>query len=126
MGFFGSVPFTSAEAWYAWTGLGHSGPGAFLVRVSGDAKNYTYGITLERDPRWVGGLKIDVDGWTGPIGPGTTPYTVQQSFSGQYVPKITVAGANQTLLIDVKEIGAEEADEFVQSQAQSQAAATPA
>jgi hypothetical protein len=122
MGFFGSVPFTSAEATYAWMGAGGS-PGAFFVTVSGDAKNYTYGISLERDPKWVGGLKVDVVGWTGPLGEGTTPYTVHHSFPGEYVPKITIAGENQTLLIDVKEIPAAEADEYLQSQSQAAAPA---
>src|SRR4051812_20385936 len=101
MGFFGPVPFTTAEATYAWMGVG--GPGAFFVTVSGDARNYTSGISLERDPKWVGGVKIDVVGWTGPLGEGTTPYTVHHSFPGQFMPKITISGENQTILIDVKE-----------------------
>jgi hypothetical protein len=121
MGFFGPVPFNKAQASYAWMGGGGGSPGAFFVKVGGDAQNYTYGISLERDPKWVGGLKVDVVGWTGPLGEGTTPYTVVHSFPGQFVPKITVSGENQTILIDVKEIGADEADDFVQSESQAAA-----
>src|SRR3954471_3540987 len=121
MGFFGPVPFDTAEATYAWMGVG--GPGAFFVTVSGEAENYTYAISLQPDPKWVGGVKLDVVGWTGPRGPGTAPYTVHGMCPGQFMPKITIQGANKTMLIDVKEIPADEADDFVQSQA---AVATPA
>jgi hypothetical protein len=123
MGFFGPVPFTTAEATYAWMGAGGGSPGAFFVTVSGDAKNYTAGISLERNPKFVEGVEIEVRGWTGPLGEGTTPYTVHHSFPGDFMPKITISGENQTILIDVKEIPADEADDFVQSQV---AAATPA
>ncbi|UGY20141.1 MULTISPECIES: hypothetical protein [Bradyrhizobium] len=65
-----------------------------------------------RDPHWVGGLKIDVMGWTGPLGDGSTPYAVKGSFPGHYVPQIVVSGSNGTR-IPVKAISAEESDNYV-------------
>ena len=64
MGFYGPEPFDSAQATYVWTGLGE--PGFFSVEVMGHAPNFTSGITLVRDTHFVGGLKINVMGWTGP------------------------------------------------------------
>ncbi len=117
MGFYGPEPFTTATATYVWMGLGS--PGAFFVEVSGDAPNYTSGITLVRDPQWVGGLRINVMGWTGPLGPGTTPYTVHGSFPGSFVPEIVVSGSNQTIVVKVNEIPAEKADDYLQKRAQA-------
>lgn len=102
MGFYGPEPFDTAEATYVWTGLGT--PGFFSVTVKGHAPNFTTGIQLVRDPHFVGGLAIQVMGWTGPNAPGTTPYSVHGSFNGLYLPKIVIVGANKRLLIDVKEI----------------------
>jgi hypothetical protein len=117
MGFYGPEPFTTATATYVWMGLGS--PGAFFVEVSGDAPNYTSGITLVRDPQWVGGLRINVMGWTGPLGQGTTPYTVHGSFPGSFVPEIVVSGSNQTIVVKVNEIPAEKADDYLQKRAQA-------
>jgi hypothetical protein len=61
-------------------------------------------LQLVRDPHFVGGLAIDVMGWTGPLGQGTTPYTVHHSFNGLFLPKIVIVGQNKRELIDVKEI----------------------
>ena len=102
MGFYGPEPFDTAEATYVWTGLG--APGFFSVTVKGNAPNFTSGIQLVRDPHFVGGLAIDVMGWTGPLGQGTTPYTVHNTFNGMFLPKIVIVGQNKRLLIDVKEI----------------------
>ena len=102
MGFYGSEPFTSAQAFYIWTGLNQ--PGFFSVVVTGDAPNYTSGIQLVRDSSWVGGLKVDVMGWTGPLGPGTTPYSVRGTFPGSYVPEIVVEGTNGSQVIRVEQI----------------------
>lgn len=111
MGFYGSEPFDTATATYVWMGVG--GPGAFFIEVQGNAPNYTSGITLVRDAHWVGGLKVDVMGWTGPLGQGTTPYKVSGSFPGQFVPKIVVSGTNKTIVVDVKEIPAEQSDSYL-------------
>ena len=115
MGFFGPEPFTNATATYLWTGLGS--PGVFVVEASGDAPNFTSGITLLRDTEFVGGLKINVMGWTGPLGEGTTPYNVRGTFPGQFVPKIVVSGSNGQQVIDVMEIPHDQVDEYVKGRA---------
>ena len=102
MGFYGPEPFNTATARYVWTGLGV--PGFFAVTVMGDAPNFTSGITLIRDPEWVGGLAIKVMGWTGPLGKGTTPYTVRGSFPGGYLKEIVVIGSNKIEIVPVTEI----------------------
>jgi hypothetical protein len=117
MGFYGSEPFDNATATYVWMGL--DGPGAFFVEVEGNAPNFTSGITLVRDPHWVGGLKVDVMGWTGPLGQGTRPYTVQNSFPGSFSPTIVVAGSNKQMVVPVKEIPADQADAYLQKRAQA-------
>jgi hypothetical protein len=111
MGFYGPEPFDTAEATYVWTGL--RTPGFFSVTVKGNAPNFTTGIKLVRDPDFVGGMAIDVMGWTGPLGKGTTSYTVYGTFNGMYLPKILIVGSNQRLLIDVKEIPFTSEDDYV-------------
>lgn len=115
MGFYGSEPFTTATATYLWMGL--KSPGVFVVEVSGDAPNYSYAFDLVRDSHWVGGLKINVMGWTGPLGEGTTPYTVHGTFPGEFVPKIVVSGSNGQKVIAVKEIPNDQVDAFVKKAA---------
>ena len=110
MGFYGPEPVTSATAYYVWTGFGE--PGHFFVTAQGDAPNFTTGIQLVRDPHWVGGLRMDVMGWTGPRAPGSRPYTVHGTFPGSYLPRIVVAGANRTLVVEVKEIPFPETEQF--------------
>jgi hypothetical protein len=102
MGFYGPEPFDSAEATYVWTGLGV--PGFFSVTVKGHAPNFTSGIKLIRNEHWVGGLAIQVMGWTGPLAPGTKPYTVRGSFPGTYLKEIVVIGSNKQEVIKVKEL----------------------
>jgi hypothetical protein len=111
MGFYGSEPFDSAEATYVWTGLG--APGFFSVTVKGNAPNFTSGITLIRDPEWVGGLAVRVMGWTGPLGHGTKPYTVRGSFPGTYLREIVVIGSNKHEVVKVKEIPFENDEAFM-------------
>ncbi len=117
MGFYGKEPVDASKckAVYLWTGLGT--PGVFVVHVEGDAPNYSYGFSLKRDPEFVGGLKIDAMGWTGPLGQGTSSYQVGGSFPGQYVPKIVISGSNGDFVIDVKEIPHDQVDNFVKSKA---------
>lgn len=115
MGFYGSEPFDSAEATYVWTGLGE--PGFFHVTVKGHAPNYTTGMQLVRDPHFVGGVAIDVMGWTGPRGEGSTPYTVQGSFPGMYLPEIVIVGSNKRARIHVKEIPYTTDDAYVKATA---------
>jgi hypothetical protein len=115
MGFYGSEPFESAEATYVWTGLGE--PGFFHVTVRGQAPNYTTGIQLVRDPHFVGGLAIDVMGWTGPRGEGSSAYTVEGTFPGMYLPEIVIVGSNKRAKIAVKEISAANSDAYAQASA---------
>lgn len=91
--------------------------GFFSVDVWGNAQNHTTGIQLVRDPHFVGGLKIDVMGWTGPIGQGTTPYKAHGTFNGQFFPRIVISGRDKTEVIEVKEIPNEQADDFVKEHA---------
>jgi hypothetical protein len=49
-------------------------------------------------------LAIKVMGWTGPLGQGTTPYTVRGTFPGAYLKDIVVIGSNKTEVVPVKEI----------------------
>jgi len=115
MGFYKKQPFDPdrTHATYLWTGL--RTPGVFVVTVEGDAPNYTTGITLTRDTHFVGGLKINVMGWTGPIGPGSKPYKVTGSFNGEFRPQIVVSGANGDFVIDVDEIPHDKVDDYVKA-----------
>ena len=115
MGFYGKEPVNAGKttATYLWTGL--RTPGIFIIEVEGDAPNYSYGFSLVRDPHFVGGLKIDAMGWTGPVAEGTTPYKVHGSFPGQFTPKIVISGSNGDFIVDVKEIPSENVDDYVKS-----------
>ncbi|AVR09629.1 hypothetical protein GNZ25_01210 [Burkholderia thailandensis] len=113
MGFYGPEPFEKATATYVWLGL--RVPGALIVEVEGNAPRFTTGIQLVRDPRFVGGLKIDVMGWTGPLSSGTQPYRVRHTFQGVFHPTIVVHGSNKTEVVEVKQIPHEEADAFLQA-----------
>lgn len=112
MPFFGPEPFDTAKATYVYMGIG--GPGAFFVEVDGMVPNFTSHVELLRDAHFVGGLKIDVMGWTGPLGKGSSPYTKTASFPGHYLPKIVIHGSNKTVVIDVKEIPHAESDAYLQ------------
>ena len=124
MGFYGPEPFDTAKAFYVWTGLNE--PGHFSVEVTGNAPNFTSGIQLDRDRDFVGGLRIDVMGWTGPLGAGSTPYRVRGTFPGMFVPKIVVAGTNGVKLITVEEIPHTKVEAFLKEQASAKAVATAA
>lgn len=111
MGFYGLEPLDDAKATYVWTGVG--GPGFFSVEAWGEAPNFTTDVQLERDLHWVGGLKVKVMGWTGPLGKGTTPYRVRASFPGEYRDEIVVEGSNKTIVIKVGQIPAERAEDHM-------------
>ena len=102
--FYGPEPFDKAEAVYVWTGLGT--PGFFSIVVEGNARKFSSGFSIVRDPHWAGGLAFDVMGWTGPLAepPATTPYKVAGKFPGQYHPEIVIKGANKTIVVRVREI----------------------
>lgn len=113
MGFYQKEPVeeNKIEVTYLWTGLGV--PGVFNVSVQGDAPNYSYGFDLVRDSHFVGGLKIDVMGWTGPLGKGTTPYKVTGSFPGEFRDKIVISGSNGDFTVDVKQVPHDQVDDYV-------------
>jgi hypothetical protein len=113
MGFYGLVPFDRAEVTYVWTGVEE--PGHFSVKIWGHAQQYTYDVQLKQDSRWVCGLKVDVMGWKGPIGQGTDEYTATGAFPGQFVDKIIIEGSNKREVVPVKQIPAEQAEEYMQS-----------
>ena len=110
MPFFGSEPFDSAEASYVRAGPNHAG--FFRVTVKGHARKFSFGFQLRRDPNWVGGLKIDVMGWTGPLTEGTEPYTVHADFDGHYSPEIVVAGSNKSETVKVREVPFKSEEDF--------------
>lgn len=111
MGFYGPEPFDTANAYYVQ--INPDGTGNFLVEVAGCAPNFTYGITLVRDQHFVGGLKVDVMGWTGPLGQGCTDYKVNGTFAGEYREYIIVQGSNKQEKVRVLPIPAAEADSFL-------------
>ena len=115
MGFYSKEPVNPAKttATYLWTGL--RTPGIFIVNVEGDAPNFSYAFTLVRDPHFVGGLKINVMGWTGPLGKGTTPFKAHGSFNGGYLPEIIVSGSNGDFPIKVTEIAHDKVDDYMKS-----------
>ena len=117
MGFYGPEPCSKASATYLWMGIG--GPGAFSVEVEGDAPNFTSGIQLVRDSHFVGGLKVDVMGWTGPVSQGTTPYKVHGTFPGEFRDEIIVSCANGDHIVKVKQIPQSETEKYLKAKAES-------
>ena len=115
MGFYGKQPVTkeNCSAVYVWTGLGT--PGFFSVYVGGNAQNYSYGFDLKRDPEFVGGLKVDSMGWTGPLGEGETAYKVHGTFHGEYRSEIVISGSNGNFTIPVKEIPHDQVEDYIKS-----------
>jgi hypothetical protein len=113
MPFFQTEPFDTAHARYYWAGPGH--PGYFRVTVRGHARNFSFGFQLRQVPTFVGGLAVDVMGWTGPLGQGTTPYAVTADFVGRYAPEIVVIGANKTEVVHVEEIAFESEESFMRA-----------
>jgi hypothetical protein len=102
MPFFGLEPFDAAEAQYFWTGLGQ--PGFFKVTVRGHAQKFSFGFQLKQDTYFVGGLAIEVTGWTGPLTQGKTPYTVTGDFNGRFLHEIVVIGSNKSEVVRVEEV----------------------
>ena len=115
MGFYQAQPVSPEEcsATYVYTGFGVQG--VFHVVAGGNAINFSGGFQLVRDSHFVGGLKLDVMGWTGPLAEGTTPYKVKGTFDGEHRDKIYITGSNGTFAIPVKVVKFEDAEEFVKS-----------
>jgi len=117
MPFFQTEPFDTAHAKYFWSGAGQ--PGFFRVTVRGHARNFSFGFQLKQAPTFVGGLAVDVMGWTGPLAKGTTPYTVTADFVGAYAPEIVVIGANKTEVVHVEAVAFESEESFMRAHAAS-------
>ena len=121
MGFYQKEPVDAKNSTAVYLNGENGAPGLFVVYVKGDAPNYSYGFNLVRDPHFVGGLKIDSFGWTGPLGEGSTRYKVKGSFPGSYLPKIVLSGSNGDFLLDVEEIVADKVDDYVKTMAERSA-----
>ena len=118
MPFFQSEPVEKASAVFVWTGPGE--PGFFAVEAEGNAPKFTSGVQLVRDPQWIGGLKVDVMGWTGPLVAGQTQsYKVTGRFAGEYAPKIIVAGSNKIIVVEVEQLPQAESDAYVKAAAEA-------
>jgi hypothetical protein len=111
MPFFQPEPFTTAHAKYFRASPGQ--PGYFRITVRGDAQKFSFGFQLRRDAHFVGGLAVEVMGWTGPLTQGTTPYTVTADFRGAYLPDVVVIGANKTDIVHVEEVAFESEESFM-------------
>jgi len=116
VGFYAKQPVNhkATTATYLWSGV--DTPGIFIVEVNGDAHNFSYAFSLGRETDFVGGLKISVMGWSGPLTKGTMPYKVIHSFPGAYQKNIIVSGSNGDFIIPVKEIAHDKADEYMIAQ----------
>lgn len=116
MGFYQTQPWNTATAVFIQS---PDSFGTFLVDVDGDAMEFTSGIQLVRDPDFVGGLKVTVKGWTGPLTGKTFPYKAHGSFDGQYRDQIVVSGSNKTELVNVEIIPPEKAEEHLRARAEA-------
>lgn len=116
MGFYVKQPVNHAAttATYLWAGL--DTPGIFIVEVDGDAQNFSYAFSLTKDADFVGGLKINVMGWSGPLTKGTMPYKVSHAFPGIHQSTIVVSGSNGDFVIPVKDIAHDKVDEYMLAQ----------
>jgi hypothetical protein len=112
MPFFGSEPFDTAEATYVRTPIG---PGYFRVTVKGHARKFSFGFQLKRNTSYVGGLEIEVMGWTGPLAAGTVPYTVTADFHGAFLKEIVVTGSDKTETVHVRDIVHKTEEEFMKA-----------
>jgi len=74
MGFLGLIPADKLAASYDPQNK------VLILYAEGKAKKYTTGIHFVQDLHFVGGLKFDLEGWTGPIGPGWQPYKIKGEF----------------------------------------------
>jgi len=117
MPFFQPEPFDSAKVRYHRAHHGHLG--YYRVTVHGHAPNFSFGFQLKQVPTFVGGLAVEVMGWTGPLAPGLAQYRVAADFVGTYAPEIVVIGANKTEVVHVEEVAFESEEAFMRAYASS-------
>lgn len=89
MGFGGLVPASELSAVYDPVKQ------VLTLAASGEVQNYTYGYKFQR-MSWIGGLRFELIGWTGPIGQGTSKYSFSQDFP---IPGLTVFDPEGTVII---------------------------
>jgi hypothetical protein len=109
MGFYGPIVTKDlkAQATFAFTGLGHT-VGALAIHVEGLVQNYTSGFELVRDEKFVGGLRYNLMGFSGPVGSGDSPFRHEQAFDLVSEPpkEIVIASGDQTIKVPVRVIPA--------------------
>ena len=113
MPFFQPEPFDSATVRYHRAHYGF--PGYYRVTVRGHARNLSYGFQLKQLPTFVGGLAVQVMGWTGPLTQGTTPYHVTADFIGTFAAEVVVVGANKTEVVHVEDVAFASEEAFMQT-----------
>jgi len=93
MGFRGLVPADHLAASYD--------PQKQLLTLyaSGNVQKFTYGIVFQRDADFVGGLKFSLQGWTGPLTPGTEPYKWTQDVKIQLLTPYYVVNPKQIIVV---------------------------
>ncbi|KYF95109.1 hypothetical protein BE20_46720 [Sorangium cellulosum] len=105
MGFYGPVTTHGLEATAEFRATGFGGVvGVLGIKVSGEAQNFTSGFVLVRDEKFVGGLRYNLMGWTGPLGKGDSPFHHEQGFDLGAMPpeEIVIASASETIRVPVK------------------------
>ena len=85
MGFLGLIPASKLAAGY------NPLTQTLTLYAQGEVQDYTAGIEFDREPL-LGGLKFRLQGWTGPLGKGTSPYSHQQRFQIHLPSPVTPSG----------------------------------
>jgi hypothetical protein len=80
MGFLQLIPATELQATYAIETR------TLLLRASGNAQKYTSDIHFSAQDEKGGERVFALMGWVGPLGTGTTPYTLEQRFENLEFP----------------------------------------
>jgi hypothetical protein len=115
MGFLGLIPATALAAVY--NPLTHT----LTLSAKGEVRDYTYGINFERVANFVGGLKFQLEGWTGPLREpiSFSPYSHEQEFSillpSPALPSgtVVIADANHPdgVVVEIHWLGAQPAND---------------
>ncbi|GAA4348109.1 hypothetical protein GCM10023185_03720 [Hymenobacter saemangeumensis] len=91
MGFLGLIPADELAAAY------NTQTKTLTLFATGEVQDYTYGITFAQVPL-MGGLKFQLEGWTGPLHDSKSPYTHEQNFSIQLPSPVAPSG--QVIIAD--------------------------
>lgn len=85
MGFLGPIPANELAAVYDPT------KHKLTLSAQGEIQDYTTNISFNRLP-WAGGLKFQLEGWTGPLHDSHSPYSYQQDFDILLPNPVTPSG----------------------------------